>query len=244
MCHAVRALTVAALICAACDARKARKERPKPTSRADAAGDQRAAEAAVQEWVAGMIEVNGTAPEVLRAALAAVAGVPPMPSQTSATALPASGTRAFGLPSHAHSPDEDARLREPLMSKDAVQAAWGWYSGSLSEPASLPPSVVAQYRNHGHVLLRGFFNPRELLEMKGLLEQTTSAHANEYPEWTAKMVGTTKPPDPDTPKQFVRVCKWLQPVSATNACASADLINTSWRAQRLAQMVSRRRNPD
>jgi hypothetical protein len=203
--HAARTLAMLALTCAACDAKKARKARPKP-ARSDAATAQRSAEAAVKEWVAGMIEVNGTSPEVLRAALASVAGVPTGQSQSSATALPTS-ERAFGLPSHAHSPNEDVRLREPLMSKDAVQEAWGWYSGSLSEPASLPSSVVAQYRNHGHVLLRGFFNPRELLEMKSLLEETTAAHAHEYPKWTAEMVGSDQPLDPDTPKQFVRVCE-------------------------------------
>lgn len=90
------------------------------------------------------------------------------------------------------------------MSKEAVTAAWGWYSGSLEEPASLPAGVVQQYRDHGHVLLRGFFNPREMLELAPLLRETTEDHRLEYPRWAAKLIGK-EDVEPDGAKQFVRV---------------------------------------
>ena len=83
---------------------------------------------------------EGHSPEVLRAALGKVASggaevLSPSAAGGGGAVLGGGGPRAYGLPKHAHSAAADPRLREPLMSKDAVTSAWGWYSGSLVEPA-------------------------------------------------------------------------------------------------------------
>jgi hypothetical protein len=119
--------------------RKARKERAKPAAdnarTSGGAVEQEAAEQEVMAWIQQKVG-EGHNPEVLRAALGSVAsGGTGTSSPYSGAGLSVASPRSCGLPKHAHSAAEDPRLREPLMSKDAVTSAWGWYSGSLNKPA-------------------------------------------------------------------------------------------------------------
>ena len=134
---------------------------------------------AVQAWVAGMV-ANGTTPEALSRMVARATGD---------MGEAAEGARTNGLPKHAMSADVDPRLHEPLMSKDAITASWGWYSGSLREPAELPREVIEQYRDHGHVVLRGFFNPRQLDELRPLLRETAKEHEHEWEDYMTEKTG-------------------------------------------------------
>lgn len=168
--------------------RKARKERSKPRDSLANRGstEQKEAEQDIMEWVSHQVS-TGRSPEVLRAALGAVASG----GSPAGNGMPVSSTvRSCGLPKHAQSSSADLRLREPLMSQDAVTNAWGWYSGSLQEPATLPSDVISQYREHGHVLLRGFFDPDELMQLAPLLRETTAKHAPEYERYMDQMAGT------------------------------------------------------
>ena len=98
---------------------------------------------AMSAWVSGMVG-NGSSPEALKQLFAEYAGGSTGGGET------AEGARTFGLPKHALPIDGDPRLREPMTSKDSISAAWGWYSGSLDEPAELPPHVIEFYRDHGY----------------------------------------------------------------------------------------------
>lgn len=100
--------------------RKARKERrAKPPERGSAdhamphetPHEHALATAAVTEWVEGMIRANGTSPEVLRAAMRQVVG-------DAAPQAPTAAARAYGLPSHAHSPHEDVSRRRPAGTRN------------------------------------------------------------------------------------------------------------------------------
>jgi hypothetical protein len=167
--------------------RKARKERSRPRDSPANRGStaQQEIEQEIMEWVSEQVRA-GRSPDVLRAALGTVAsGGSPAGNDVAGS----STIRSSGLPKHAHSSSADLRLREPLMSQDAVTAAWGWYSGSLQEPASLPAEVISQYREHGHVLLRGFFDPDELMRLAPLLRETTAKHASEYERYMEQMAG-------------------------------------------------------
>jgi len=141
---------------------------------------------------------NGTSPEELRRMVMAATG---------ARGETADGARTFGLPKWGLKQDADPRLREPLMSKDKIQAAWGWYSGRLDEPAVLPPEVIEQYRDHGHIVLRGFFDPRQIQELLPLVRDTTSEHSDEWHKWLSGRLKTDK--EPDT-KQFIRIFNLLE----------------------------------
>ena len=144
---------------------------------------------------------NGTSPEELRTlVMAATAG-----GET------AEGARTFGLPKWGLGQDADAQLVEPLLSRAKVEAAWGWYSGRLDETAVLPPEVVEQYRDHGHVVLRGFFDPRQLQELLPLVRGTTLEHEREWPNWMAESYRKSdQQAERAGAKQFVRVFNLLE----------------------------------
>ena len=144
---------------------------------------------------------NGTSPEELRTlVMAATAG-----GET------AEGARTFGLPKWGLGQDADAQLVEPLLSRAKVEAAWGWYSGRLDETAVLPPEVVEQYRDHGHVVLRGFFDPRQLQELLPLVRGTTLEHEREWPNWMAESYRKSdQQAELAGAKQFVRVFNLLE----------------------------------
>ena len=57
------------------------------------------------------------------------------------------------------------------------------------------------------MVLRGFFDPRQIQELLPLVRDTTSEHSDEWHKWLSGRLKTDK--EPDT-KQFIRIFNLLE----------------------------------